>query len=147
MSSTPPIPAEVIAEKIDALRAKVAATTDELERLRTELDWWETGQRLFGAAETDSASARETAQPAASDAADGKPTLRAAILAVLGQEPRKTWKTEAVIAELRRRGWLPKGEYAEHHTRSMLAQMHRKGQARRVDRGQYRLPPEPKGEP
>ena len=32
-------------------------------------------------------------------------------------------------------------------TRSMLAQMHRKGQARRMDRGYYRLPPQPKGSP
>ncbi len=144
MSPTPPIPPDVIDQKIAALRGEVAAAAAELERKRAELEWWETGRRLFS--ETTDTEDDAGAEDDANDKGT-KPTLRAAILAILGQKPRKTWKTEAVIAELRRRDWLPNGENAEHHTRSMLAQMHRKGQARRMDRGYYRLPPQPKESP
>jgi hypothetical protein len=148
MSSDPPISAIVIAEKIAALRAEVAAAADDLARKRAELEWWETGERLFGETANTDVADDEGGEKTMSAPSNGtKPSLRVAILTVLGQEPRKTWKTDAVIEELRRRDWLPNGEYAEHHTRSMLAQMHRKGQARRVERGSYRLPPQPKGDP
>jgi hypothetical protein len=147
MSSDAPIPPAVIAENVAELRKRVAATEAELEQLRTQLDWWETGQRLFG----DDTEAEPKAEPASTlpegSSDGGRPSLREAVLTVLSQEPVKTWKTEAVIEELRKRDWLPNGKYGEHHTRSMLAQMHRKGQARRMGRGLYRLPPSAKGVP
>jgi hypothetical protein len=150
-SAEAPISPNVISQKIVELRARVSSTEDELNRLRTELEWWETGQRLFGEEDGEMAENGATppeSAPSAKAPANGKkPTLREAIFFVLGQEPRKTWKAEAVIKELRRRDWIPSGENAEHHTRSMLAQMHRKGQARRMSRGAYRLPPDSKDSP
>ncbi len=141
-----PISPDVINDKIVTLRNRLSAVEDELDRLRAELEWWETGQRLFGGG-TPPAEAGSEADPAGVTASaespnSEKPTLRNAIREVLGQEPRKTWKSEAVIEELQRRGWIPSGDNAAHHVRSMLAQMHRKGQARRMGRGMYRLPPE-----
>ena len=145
--SDAPISAAVIADNISRLRKHVSTTEDELNSLRTELEWWETGQQLFGdvPAEPSGELPLETAVEHTTAANGAKPPpLRNRILMVLAQEPRKTWKTDAVIAELREHDWLPAGEYAEHHVRSMLAQMHRKGQARRMARGTYRLPPERK---
>jgi hypothetical protein len=144
VTSESPISAAVIAENISRLRKHVSAKEDELNSLRTELEWWETGQQLFGDVPAEP-SDELPLEPAESQTANGaKPPLRNRILLILAQEPRKTWKTDAVIAEMRERDWLPGGEHAEHHVRSMLAQMHRKGQARRMGRGQYRLPPERK---
>ena len=148
MSSDLPISARAIAERITELRKAVSTAEDQLNRLREELEWWEKGQRLFVLEPEPqeplplNEDADEESAPTSSNGT--KPTLRGAILAVLGQEPRKTWKTEAIIAELQRRDWMPGGEYADHHVRSMVAQMHRKGQARRMGRGMYRLPPDPK---
>ncbi len=153
MSVQPPIPTEVIVQTIRSLQKEVSETEDHLRRLREELEWYERGQQLFGNS-VEPAVERlpgiEEEREPGNDMATregGKPMLRDAILHVLAQEPRKTWKTEVVIEELRTRGWLPGGKNAEHHTRSKLAEMHRKGQARRVDRGRYRLPPEPKDAP
>jgi hypothetical protein len=145
-SSDAPISPAVIRQKAVELRERVSAVEDELNRLRTELEWWETGQRLFGDEGGVAENGAAPPDPAPSvKASHGKgPSLRQAILLILGEEPRKTWKTDQVIAELRRREWFPSGDNAEHHTRSMLAHMHRKGQARRMARGAYRLPPEPK---
>ncbi len=144
-SADAPISPSVINDKIATLRNRLSAVEDELDRLRAELEWWETGQRLFGdgtpPAEAGS-DAPETTAAFAGSLNGEKPTLRNAIREVLGQEPRKTWKSEAVIDELQRRGWIPSGDNAAHYVRSMLAQMHRKGQARRMGRGMYRLPPE-----
>jgi len=145
-SSESPISPAVIDEKVAELRGRVSASEDELNRLRTELEWWETGQRLFGDDEGGVTENGAAPAPAPSRGASSgrRPSLRQAILLILEEGPRKTWKTDQVIAELRRREWFPSGENAEHHVRSMLAHMHRKGQARRMARGAYRLPPEPK---
>lgn len=148
MSSDAPFSAGEIAEHITEMRKAVSDAEDRLNRLRTELEWWETGQQLFG----DSAPTKPAEQlPLPADdpppTNGAMPSLRKRIQIVLGMEPRKSWKTDAVIDELRRREWLPGGDYAEHHVRSMLGQMHRKGQARRMARGLYRLPPEPKEAP
>lgn len=144
MNTDPPITAAQIAANISQLQKQVSATEDTLSRLRTELEWWETGRKLF-ADELSAPSDELPLEVAETASSNGdKPPLRNRILAVLGQEPRKTWRADAVIAELRQRDWLPGGENAEHHVRSMLAQMHRKGQARKMGRGTYRLPPEQK---
>jgi hypothetical protein len=145
MISETPISAKVISENINRLRKEASAKEDELNSLRAELEWWETGQQLFGEAPeepTDRLPLETSEETTATNGA--KPSLRTRILLILSQEPRKTWKTEDVIAEMGKRDWLPGGEYAEHHVRSMLGQMHRKGQARRMGRGMYRLPPKPK---
>jgi hypothetical protein len=145
MSETP-ISAAVIAENINRLRKHVSAKEDELNSVRAELEWWETGQQLFGDVPDEPSDELPLEAADEPDANGAKPPLRSRILMILAQQPRKTWKTDAVIAEMRERDWLPGGEYAEHHVRSMLAQMHRKGQARRMGRGMYRLPPERKDE-
>lgn len=151
MHTDPPITAAQIAANISQLQKQVSTTEDALSRLRTELEWYETGRQLFANEQPEpSAELPLEEPPEVSDGASSngsRPPLRNRILAVLGQEPRKTWKTDAVIAEMRRRDWLPGGNYAEHHVRSMLAQMHRKGQARRMGRGMYRLPPDRKDGP
>jgi len=157
MSPSPPIPPEVIEQKIRSLGKEVDDAEEYLDRLRQELEWYVRGRRLFGDSVQNPATdplpgiaeERETSDDTeiVGGEENGKPTLRDAILDVLGQEPRKTWQMEAVIEELRRHDWLPGGKNAEHHTRSKLAEMHRKGLARRMDRGRYRLPPGPKGEP
>lgn len=133
-------------KRIGELRADIDATEKRLAMLRDELAWYEAGRRLFGDTPPDpdvEPSLPGMASGSTSSNENGKkPTLRQAILAVMREEPNKTWKTETVISELRHRGWLPGGPNGEHLTRSMLAQMHRKGQARRIDRGRYRLPPD-----
>jgi hypothetical protein len=148
-SSDPPIAPDVMARRIGDLRAEVAATETRLSKLQAELAWYQDGEKLFGDAPPDPdvvpALPGLAGEPPARKTNGDKPTLRLAILTVMREHPTKTWKTESVIAELTRRDWLPNGANAEHHARSMLAQMHRKGQAKRIERGRYRLPPEPKG--
>jgi hypothetical protein len=148
MSSSAPIPPELVDKRISELSDEIDATTQRLTQLRDELQWYEAAKRLFGDAPPDPAvepSLPGLGNEAGAARANGaKPTLREAILTVMREEPRKTWKVESVISELRQREWLPGGEHGEHRTRSVLAQMHRKGQAKRIDRGRYRLPPEPK---
>lgn len=147
MSFQPPIPLDVIKRRIGELRVEAEAAEDHLANVRAELAWYEDAQRLFG-----DASPNPDVEPSLPGLGDSpgaspngsKPTLRQAILTVMREQPNKTWKVEAVIGELRRRDWLPAGAHGEHHTRSMMAQMHRKGQAKRIDRGRYRLPPTPK---
>lgn len=134
-SSPPPIAPDVIAKKVAELRDAVRATETELQRQRAELEWYEAGQRLF----VDPLAPETLNRVDTVRASNGsKPTLREAILTILGESPGQSWKVEDVIAELGRREWLPSGEHAEHHVRSMLAQMYRKGQALRVGRGIYR---------
>lgn len=148
MSPSPPIPPDVITKRAGELRAEVALTEGHLAKLKAELAWYEDGIRLFGDAPPDpdvAPSFPELASEPDTPSANGdKPTLRKAILTVMREHPNRTWKVESVISELRRRDWLPGGANGEHRTRSVLAQMHRKGQAKRIDRGRYRLPPEPK---
>lgn len=141
-----------MAKRASELRAWVEAAEHQLESKRAELVWYEDGLRLFGDGERDPEVEPPLPGFAGDSANEGrngserasKPSLRNAILAIMREQPTKSRKVESVIAELRRRDWLPGGENGEHHTRSMMAQMHRKGQLRRVDRGRYRLPPEPK---
>jgi hypothetical protein len=146
MNSTPPIAPATIAKRIGELRTEVDAVEIRLAALRAELAWYEDGKRLFGDAPRDPDVERPLPgpdnEPARTNGA--KPTLREAILTVMRERPTKTWPVESVIAELRQREWLPTGDNAEHRTRSTLAQMHRKGQVKRMDRGRYRLPPESK---
>lgn len=148
MHTDPPITAAQLVANINQLQKQVNETEDVLSRLREELEWYETGLQLF--ADEDSGVSAELPLVGLSEDSEiessngSKPPLRNRIITVLGQEPRKTWKTDALIAELRQRDWLPNGEHAEHHVRSMVAQMARKGQARKMARGAYRLPPERK---
>jgi hypothetical protein len=145
MNSDAPISAQVIADNITRLRKEVSTKEDELNSLHAELEWWETGQELFGEVPEEQTDQLPLEKPEENVSTNGaKPPLRDRILAVLALEPRKTWKTEALIAEMEERGWMPSGGNAEHQVRSMLSQMHRKGQARRMSRGMYRLPPERK---
>lgn len=147
MNSAPPIPPAVIAKRIGELRTEVDAAETRMAALRAELAWYEDAKRLFGDAPRDPEVERPLpglGNEEAARANGAKPTLREAILTVMRERPNKTWPVESVIAELRQRDWLPTGTHAEHRTRSTLAQMHRKGQAKRMDRGRYRLPPEPK---
>jgi len=132
MSSEPPISEEVISAKVRELRSLIEAQEEQLDRMREELQWWETGQRLFGGPPEPTVTHEVGSN-------GSKPSLREGITAVLADGPA-VWKTEDVIEELQRRDWLPNGKNAAHHVRSMLAEMHRKGQARRVTRGRYRLP-------
>jgi len=146
MNSTPPIAPAVIAKRIGELRTEVDAVETRLAALRAELAWYEDGKRLFGDAprDPDAEPPLPGLDPEPSPVNGAKPTLREAILTIMAERPNKTWPVESVIAELRQREWLPTGTHAEHRTRSTLAQMHRKGQAKRMDRGRYRLPPAPK---
>jgi hypothetical protein len=143
MNSDAPISAQVIADNITRLRKEVSTKEDELNSLQAELEWWETGQELFGEVPEEQTDQLLLENPEENVSTKGgaKPPLRDRILAVLALEPRKTWKTEALIAEMEERNWMPSGGNAEHQVRSMLSQMHRKGQARRMSRGMYRLPP------
>ena len=146
MSSDAPMSAGEIADHITKMKRAVSEAEDRLNRLQMELEWWETGQKLFGDAPTNVVAEELPLDTDAVESSNGTmPSLRDRIATVLGQEPRKTWKTEKVIEELKRRDWLPGGEYGEHHVRSMLAKMHRRGEARRQGRGMYRLPPEKQG--
>lgn len=151
VSSRPPIPPAIIRQRIGELRAEVATAEEYLATIRAELAWYEHGEKLFGDAPPNPDVVRsfpgldsEPPRANGTQPIGTKPTLRVAILTVMRERPGKTWPVESVIAELRQRDWLPTGTHAEHRTRSTLAQMHRKGQAKRMDRGRYRLPPEPK---
>jgi hypothetical protein len=143
-----PLSPGAIEENITRLKKTVSVKEDELNGLQAELEWWEKGQELFGRVPGEATDPLPIADAESEDAEHSlngsRPPLRNRILTILGQEPRKTWKAEQVIDEMRERDWMPSGDSAEHHVRSMLAQMHRKGQARRMGRGMYRLPPERK---
>lgn len=148
MITESPFSAGEMAERVREVRKVVDALEDQLDHAKAELEWLEAGRKLLGFDE------QRAEQPAEleleiEDAASANgtvPSLRNRVLIVLGQEPRKRWKTKEIVDEMRRREWLPKGEYGEHHVRSMVARMGRKGEIRKVAHGVYRLPPEPKGE-
>jgi hypothetical protein len=137
-----------IEARIGELRGAVDAEEQKLAMLRDELTWYEEAKRLFGNAPRDPAVEPAlpglASQPGGPIANGDKPTLRQAILTIMREQPNKTWAVESVISELRRRTWLPSGANGEHRTRSVLAQMHRKEQVKRIQRGRYRLPPERK---
>jgi len=145
MSFQPPISPKEMAERASALRTDIEDTERRLESLQSELAWYEDGLRLFGDSppdpEVESPLPGIDPEPTQTSTNGTKPTLRNAILIVMREQPNKTRKVETVISELRQRDWLPGGVNGEHHARSMMAQMHRKGQIKRIDRGRYRLPP------
>lgn len=150
MSSELPLSAGQVAEHIHQLRQVVSGLEDQLGHAKAELEWWEQGHRLFfsedGAGTSAPAELDLDIEPVAPT--NGTPTtLRKRVLAVFAQEPRKTWKTKDIIAELRRRELMPVGKYAENHVQKMVAQMGRTGELRKVARGMYRLAPESRGDP
>jgi hypothetical protein len=127
-----------IKQRIQELRGEVAQKRSELDLLAEELEWWEHGRRFFGESERPDRFKR-TGQ--AAPVAEEKPTLRVAILRLMGERPQLVWPTKRILSELRVREWLPSGKNAEHTTRSMLAKMANRDELVRVGRGDYRLPP------
>jgi hypothetical protein len=118
-------------------------------RLLDELEWWESGKRFFGfdGDQEGEPEAQEKAPEPVSGQQQSfisngsKPTLREAIMRVIGEQPKKTWQTEEVLTALRKRGWISDAKNADQHARSKMGEMHRKGDLRRIRRGHYRLPP------
>jgi hypothetical protein len=131
----------MIDAKIDEVRDQVNQHRAALDQSLAELEWLETGRQFVG---SDGGNATGTRSKETTSSQNGRPTLREAILRVMGEKPSRTWPASAVIRDLKKRNWLPSGEFGEHHTRSMLARMYRSNELKRPKRGHYRLPPEKK---
>ncbi|GEM_PF-2623994 len=136
---------ERVSTRIKDLRAKVEAKEEELDSLKDELTWWESGRRFFGFSEDEPDEARSGANEAQEElsiSANGStPTLREGVIRIMRQKPRKTWLSQEVLDGLRANGWISDAKTADHHARSKISEMFRKGELRRVKRGHYRLPP------
>jgi hypothetical protein len=124
--SQPPLTQAALEERLQAVEEKMNAAHDAYKRLEREYGWLRQGLEIYGGGEE--ATPRE------------KPTLRDAIITVMETNPADYWTTEAVIAALGERNWLPTGKNAEHTTRGRLAEMTQKDQLVRIGRGVYALP-------
>ncbi len=136
---------ERVSTRIKALRGQVDAKREELESLNDELAWWESGLRFFGFEddEDESATPDRTAEAQQELTTDNgtPPTLREGIIWIMRQKPRKTWLSQEVLDGLQAKGWISDAKTADHHARSKISEMSRKGELRRLKRGHYRLPP------
>lgn len=137
---------ERVRTRITDLRAKVEAKEEELDSLKDELSWWESGRRFFGftedeADEAENSGAGEAQEELEISANGSTPTLREGIIRIMRQKPRKTWLSQEVLDGLRANGWISDAKTADHHARSKISEMFRNGELRKVKRGHYRLPP------
>lgn len=139
MSSSSGITPQAFKKQLLAARRRVEQLSTDLEQAVAELKWLEEGRRFVG---SDVSERDDSPTQSEKRLANGKPPLRDAILRIMRERPTSTWPARKVIDELAKRNWLPDGKNAEHITRSRLADMQKKGQLRRVDRGRYRLPPD-----
>lgn len=132
--------------RIAALKEEIASLDKKWDRAQRELRWYMDGRTLlYGKEEPDQDERRSVAmgEGALFSAGDGpKPTLRRAILGIMESDARAGWSNSAVISALKRQGWMPGGENAEHSVRGMLALLARKGELKRLGRGVYALPGE-----
>jgi SOS response regulatory protein OraA/RecX len=142
---------ERVSTRIKDLRKQVEEKKQELESVTDELTWWESGLRFFGFDEDEAQEPEEKDEgtnspeqgefPIRSNGNAPPETLREGIFRIMRQKPRKTWQSQEVLDGLRANGWLSDAKTADHHARSKIAEMSRKGELRRIKRGHFRLPP------
>jgi len=138
-----------MAQRVYALRADVEAAESRLAAMRRELDWYQAGLQIFGDASQDPDV--EAPLPVPDQPADTQSERERLQAHAAKRHPDRDAREADQDAQSRdgdrrvaRARLATRGINGEHHTRSMMAQMHRQGQIKRIDRGRYRLPPEPK---
>lgn len=129
------ITAEEYSERIGALEAQLTREQEACSKTEAQLAWWVQGRDLFASGE-----ATRRAEPSSDNTNGSKPVLREAILRIMRDGEKKTWKPPALMRELADRGWMPNGTHAEHIVRSRLAALVKTGDLRRVSYGTYGLP-------
>lgn len=81
--------------------------------------------------------------PAPTPAANGRPTMRQAVLSVMGTKGRHKWYVRDIRKALVARQWLRDDPQAERALQNMLLIMLKAGQVERPAYSQYRLPKPP----
>jgi hypothetical protein len=132
--------------------AEAAVQMAALERLE---DWvadekskWEhalqlaalLGQGPAATNDDDAPEATATTNGSGPTTPDGaRPTRRQAILRILEEQPRKSWKLSDLVAEMERRGWTGESKYEDHMVLRTLSTMMTANQVKRPRKGFYKL--------
>jgi hypothetical protein len=88
----------------------------------------------------DGPEAAETTNGSGPKAPDSAPpTRRQAILRILEEQPRKSWKLSDLVAEMERRGWTGESKYEDHMVLRTLSTMMKANQVKRPRKGFYKL--------
>lgn len=133
------ITAQEYRDRVRTLEARLVREEQACRKTEAELDWVRTGVELFVAGDAPT----ETAPPLTGGVSTNgnKPSLREAILRVMGEKPGKPWKAPELMGVLEQRGWMPNSpEHAEHIVRSRLSTLTKAGELRKVGYGLYKLP-------
>jgi tellurite resistance protein len=132
-----------------AIEAKIATLEKQAQRVGVELQMWrsalglhqgrqageELRQREPLAAGIEAVAAVSATASVTSN--DTKPTLRQAVLNVVGSQPNRRWATKQIRQQLVEAGWLAESDVASTHLYSMLSNMATKGQIKRPETGFY----------
>lgn len=110
------------------------------------LSWAEMGERLaavFDALATGKAAPSEALPVLAASSvsldAGFRPSLRQSILAVMAEDPERTWKKSEIMAQLKNHGWEPRGGKPSSQLATRLSEMRERGEVHRESVGYYRL--------
>lgn len=75
--------------------------------------------------------------PAVGVPAIGTPSLKNAIVGILDEDPQQVWDREALLMELKRRGWGPGGSNPRNTYTSRLRDLEKEGRIRRLGRDDF----------
>ena len=134
------VPLDDIEAELEAAQRMVVAAQTYMEWLRITKQMAATleasGLHPTASKRKNGKSSKQVTLPLDGIAGREKPTLRNAILLILGEQPRK-WSKKELLAELRSRGWLPGGQTPDKQLTNRLTEMKRRGEVVRHEAGVY----------
>jgi len=153
------LPPSYFDARIRALESREASQSKDLAQTRAQLEWWRNGRALFVHDESGGSYVQQEADPDSRvtelvppddvlNAAGTKPTVRQSIVAVMRSRPpidaeEQPWRSQEVINEIERRGWMRTGKTAPNQVRRMMRKLaeDEHGPLVKLDYGTFALSP------
>jgi hypothetical protein len=134
------LPVEDVHREVAQLEERIAELKAEIDKRRELLSMrerWLDGGGSEPEAQASATPAPESAPPAES-AAPERPTRAEALLALLSEDPERTWKLSHLRTELVARGWLEDTREATASLQVTASKLTRAGRIVRPKAGRYR---------